>query len=89
MKRDELCDLFRANMRAIREELGISQSELARRLDVFPSYICDIENRRRPGLSLGTIADIAEGLGVAPATLISAAQATGAGNAKAAKAGVA
>jgi len=72
MKPAELVGLFRANMRAIREELGISQSELARRIGKTPGYICDVERgRRAPNIT--TLADIADGLGVTPATLISTA----------------
>lgn len=71
MQKDEACDLFRSNMKAIRQELGFSQSELARRMGVYPSYVCDLENVRRPGLTLGTIADIAEALGVSISTLLS------------------
>ncbi len=72
-KPTNISDLFRANLRAIREELGLSQSELARRIERKPSYICDLENKRRPGVTLETVAAIAEGLGVAPATLLSTA----------------
>lgn len=70
MTGDEAYDLFRRNLRDIRTELGISQSELARRMDVYPSYICDLENSRRPGITLETIAKIAEHLGIAPASLL-------------------
>jgi transcriptional regulator with XRE-family HTH domain len=66
----DLVSLFRENMRAIREELGISQSELARRMGKTPGYVCDMERgRRAPNLS--TLAKIANGLGVVPAVLIS------------------
>jgi transcriptional regulator with XRE-family HTH domain len=66
----DLVGLFRENMRAIREELGISQSELARRMGKTPGYVCDMERgRRAPNLS--TLAKIANGLGVVPAVLIS------------------
>ena len=66
----DLVGLFRENMRAIREELGISQSELARRMGKTPGYVCDMERgRRAPNLS--TLAEIANGLGVVPAVLIS------------------
>lgn len=68
----DLVSLFRENMRAIREELGISQSELARRMGKTPGYVCDMERgRRAPNLS--TLAEIANGLGVVPAVLISTA----------------
>ena len=66
----DLVGLFRENMRAIRDELGISQSELARRMGKTPGYVCDMERgRRAPNLS--TLAEIANGLGVVPVVLIS------------------
>ena len=69
MKPAQLVDLFRTNMAAIREELGISQSELARRIGKTPGYVCDIERgRRAPNLT--TLATIADGLGVTPAVLV-------------------
>lgn len=70
MTKEQIYRLFRENMRLYREELGISQSELARRMRTTPGYICDFERgRRRP--NIGTLALIAQGLGVAPASLIS------------------
>jgi transcriptional regulator with XRE-family HTH domain len=72
MTEEQLLDLFRDNMRAIREELGISQSELARRVGKCPGYICDVERGRR-SVNLGTLASIADGLGVNPSQLISTA----------------
>lgn len=67
---EELIALFIANLRSIREEAGFSQSELARRTGMTPSYICDLERgRRKP--NLGTLAPLAAALGVAPSTLIS------------------
>jgi len=72
MTEDELVSLFRENMRLLREEVGISQSELARRIGRTPGYVCDIERgRRRPNLT--TLALIAEGLGLNPSVLISTA----------------
>lgn len=69
---DALTELFRSNMRAVREELGLSQSELARRIGKAPGYICDMERgRRAPNLT--TLAEIADGLGVTPAVLVSTA----------------
>lgn len=70
MKTPELVDLFRENMRAIREDLGLSQSELGRRTGKTPGYICDVERgRRAPNLT--TLGEIADGLGVTPAVLVS------------------
>ena len=72
MKPAELIALFRENMAAVREELGISQSELARRIGKTPGYVCDMERgRRAPNLT--TLATIADGLGVTPAVLVSTA----------------
>jgi transcriptional regulator with XRE-family HTH domain len=71
MNKDELYEVFRQNLRSLRIEAGMSQSELARRMDVKPSYICDLENSRRPGVTIATVAEIADVLGVAPSTLLS------------------
>ena len=72
MTEEQLLALFRQNMRALREDLGISQSELARRIGKTPGYICDMERGRR-ALNLSTLALIAEGLGLNPSVLISTA----------------
>ncbi|MCE5267232.1 MAG: helix-turn-helix domain-containing protein [Planctomycetaceae bacterium] len=72
MTEEELLSLFRRNMRLLREELGISQSELARRIGRKPGYICDMERGRRAP-NLATLALIAEGLGLNPSVLISTA----------------
>lgn len=78
-EKDELYAVFRANVRALREERGWSQSELARRMGVRPSFVCDLENGRsrknKPlGVSLATVADVAKQLGVPPATLLTASR---------------
>lgn len=49
-------------LRRAREELGITQTELARRLDVKPPYIAAIEAGRR-NLTLGQLAKLADALG--------------------------
>jgi len=72
MTEDQLLALFRRNMKALREELGISQSELARRIGKCPGYICDMERGRRAP-NLATLAQISEGLGLNPSVLISTA----------------
>jgi len=72
MTEEQLLSLFRDNMRHLRIELGISQSELARRIGKTPGYVCDMERgRRAPNLS--TLAIIADGLGINPSMLISTA----------------
>lgn len=72
MTPEELLVVFRNNLRSIREELGMSQSELARRIDGHPGYISDLERGTR-GVNLGTLATLSTALGVSPATLISTA----------------
>ena len=71
LSKDEIYELFRANLRAYRVESGLSQSELARRLGTVPSYICDLESGRRTGVTIGTVAQIAEQLGIAPSSMLS------------------
>ncbi len=70
MRPPELVNLFRENMRRIREDMGLSQSELGRRTGKTPGYICDVERGRRvPNLT--TLGELADGLGVTPAALVS------------------
>ena len=65
---EHLSRVFRENVRALRGDLGISQTELARRLGRSPGYVCDVERgRRRP--NVGTAALFAEALGCAAAVL--------------------
>ena len=72
MTEDQLLTLFRNNLRSLREDLGISQSELARRIGKCPGYICDMERgRRSPNLT--TLALLSDGLGLNPSVLISTA----------------
>ena len=66
----QLLDVFRSNLKALRTEAGLSQSELARRIGRTPAYICDLE-RGRGAPNLSTLAPIADALGVSPSTLIS------------------
>jgi transcriptional regulator with XRE-family HTH domain len=68
--REELAELFRDNLRALREDAGLSQSELARRMQTFPGVVCDLERGRRVP-TFGTLAALADGLGVTPAALLS------------------
>lgn len=65
----QLLILFRANMVRIREDCGLSQSELGRRIGRSAAYVCDMERgRRSPNLT--SVALIAKGLGVHPDTLL-------------------
>jgi transcriptional regulator with XRE-family HTH domain len=53
---------FIGQMRAIREELGITQSELARLVGKTPGYVCDTERgRRTPNLT--TVCKFAKAMG--------------------------
>ena len=51
-------------IRRSRLELGLSQAELARRLDVTPPYITNVE-AGRVNLTVGQLANIASALGTA------------------------
>lgn len=50
-------------LRAARNALGLTQAEVARRLDVSPSYLAAVEAGRR-NLTLGQIANIANAMRV-------------------------
>lgn len=49
-------------IRVIREELGMTQAQLAERSGLSQSMIADIENGRRVNLTIPTILKLAEGL---------------------------
>ena len=73
---DQILRLFRENLRRIRTSAGLTQTELAQRIGLVPGYICDLERGRRSGngVSLTTLAKLAEALDVEPALLISTAR---------------
>lgn len=50
-------------LRAARKEMGLTQKQLAERLDVTPSYIARIETGR-DNPTIGQLAHISEALGV-------------------------
>ena len=68
---DEIDVRFRKNLKATREFLGLSQSELARRMGVNASYICDLESGRRKSVRLNTVARLATVLKVDASALLS------------------
>lgn len=75
---EELTTWFAANLRRIRTEQGISQQTLGDLVDISPGYISDLERARLRedgqkvrGVSLATLAKLADALGVMPSTLIS------------------
>ncbi len=70
MQPQELHSLFRHNLRHLRSEIGMSQSELARRTGLPASHICNLEGGKL-NPSLGTLAKIAEALDTTPSNLLS------------------
>lgn len=61
---------FRANLKRIREEKGLSQRGLSYLCDVDYSRISKIENDSNVNLNLTTLFELAKGLGVHPKELI-------------------
>ena len=60
---------FRRNLRSIREDLGLTQVELAARVGCKQAYICALElGIRAP--EIGTVAVLAAALGVSPIILM-------------------
>ena len=72
MTSDSLVELFRRNLKELRLRVGLSQSELARRMECAPSYICDLERGRRDP-TIRTLAPLANALGTDPSNLVSCA----------------
>jgi transcriptional regulator with XRE-family HTH domain len=69
MTKDELVALVRNNLRRLRIDAGLSQSELARRSGTSSGWINDIEHGRRHGMTVGALAPVCEALGVHPGLL--------------------
>ena len=69
MTKEQIEEVVRSNLIRYRQEQGLSQSEMARRLNTTPGFVCDFERGRRAP-SLGTLAALAEVLGVTPAALV-------------------
>jgi transcriptional regulator with XRE-family HTH domain len=65
--------IFAHNVRAIRQQSGLSQEELAHRAELHRTYISSIERAER-NVSLENIFAIAEALGVSPADLMKPVQ---------------
>jgi transcriptional regulator with XRE-family HTH domain len=64
-----LVEIFAANMRRLRNELGISQEELAERAGVHRTYVGMLE-RVEKNVTIYNIERIAEALEVEPAVLL-------------------
>jgi len=67
--------VFGQRIRAERERQGISQAELARRLDMHQPDLCDLEKGRHSA-TLETVERIAIQLAVPPSTLLNSPQPT-------------
>ncbi len=65
MQPSELYEIFRTNMREMREEAGISQSELSRLSGIKQPQLSELE-RGNTNPNLATIAKVAEALEVPP-----------------------
>lgn len=66
----ELVDIFSKNVRARRLELGLTQADVAERLNAHVPYVSDLEHGRKTPY-LGNIAKIAEALETTPDALLS------------------
>ena len=72
MQAQELLEVFRRNVKQRRVELGLTQTEVAKRIGTDPGYVSDIERGlRRPNLS--RLASLADALDTTPSALISSA----------------
>ncbi|HEY9790978.1 MAG TPA: helix-turn-helix transcriptional regulator [Candidatus Obscuribacterales bacterium] len=57
-----------------RQEVGISQEELAKRAGISRTYLSDIERGLR-NISVGTLSKLAAAMGIAPSKLLATAEA--------------
>jgi len=73
MLAQELENIFRRNLRLRREELGLTQTDLAELVGVPQSHICALE-RGRMAPTLKTIARLATALRCPPSWLLDAQQ---------------
>ena len=69
MQADQLRRILGANVRRLRLEMGLTQVELAERLNVGQNYISDVETGKKSPL-LKTLAEFAEILQVQPSELL-------------------
>jgi len=61
---------FAQNLKDIRKSKGLSQEQLAERLDISVRYVQQLEGTRCPNVKLDTIANLSRALRVRPADLI-------------------
>lgn len=68
----ELCELFKRRMKARRKELGLTQIQLAERMNIDQSYISDLERgATRPRFD--SLAPLGEALEIDPGYFVSEA----------------
>jgi transcriptional regulator with XRE-family HTH domain len=72
-------EILAENVRRFRQEIGISQEELAERAGLHRTYISSVERAQR-NVSLENIFNIANGLGIDPPDLIASRAAKVTGN---------
>jgi transcriptional regulator with XRE-family HTH domain len=65
VKPDKLQNLFQRNLRARRQELGLTQTQLAKLIGAQQPYVADLENGERHP-TIKTIAKLSEALKVPP-----------------------
>lgn len=64
---------FAQNLKAAREDRGLTQEELAEKLDISVRYVQQLEGKRTPNVKLDTIATLAKVLRIKPAQLLEGA----------------
>jgi len=65
----ELVSIFAGNVRKRRDELGLTQAEVANRLEAHPPYVSDLETGKKTPF-LGNLAKIADALETTPGALL-------------------
>lgn len=63
MKEDEILKVFGFNTKVERMKLGLTQAQLAEKLNIHEKHICKIETGKQ-NVTLKTIAKIANALGI-------------------------
>lgn len=60
---------FGENLKRIRKEMKLTQQEMAKKMDISRSYLCDLENRNK-SISINTLLYIAKRLNISVNRLI-------------------
>ncbi len=58
--------IFSKNLKRLRKRSGLTQEELAEKLDITPRYIQHLEGRNCPSVGIDKIADLARTLKAKP-----------------------